>query len=270
MSSTGPLDAHFERTAYFAALHAAFRERGVDQTLDDADKEMDGGTDHYFDVGVDAMRLCVQALVASGRGAPDTILDFPSGSGRVTRHLVSFFPDAHVTACDLYPAHVDFCTSTFGVDGVVSDDDLDAVDFGRTFDLIFCGSLLTHLPAKLTKSAISLMIRSLSLDGVAVMTLHGRQSVHIQKNEWNYVPPKRFEKIERGFRRSGYGYNDYDGSLRGRFSSNAAYGVSVAKPSWTLGVIEDHEDVRVISYSERAWDRQQDVLVVGRPSAFQP
>ncbi len=270
MSLTGPLDAHFERTAHFAALYSAYLERGVDSALDTTDKEMDGATDHYFEVGADAIRLCLQGLVASGRGTPQTILDFPSGSGRVTRHMASFFPDANIVACDLYPAHVDFCTSTFGVEGVVSQDDLDEVDFGRTFDLIFCGSLLTHLPAKLTKAAIDLMIRSLSPDGVAVMTLHGRQSIPIHHNEWNYVPPKRFQKIERGFNRSGYGYNAYDGTMRGHFSKNADYGISVSKPSWALGVIEDHDDVRIISYTERAWDRHQDVLVIGRPSAFQP
>ena len=270
MSSAGPLDSYFSRVSSFAALHADYLDRGINITLDETDKEMDGGTDHYFDVGAEAIRLCVEALVASGRGVPSSVLDFPSGSGRVTRHLTSFFHGAQVTACDLYPSHVDFCTSTFGVDGVVSEDDLDEVNFDRTFDLIFCGSLLTHLPAKETKSAIDLMIRSLSPNGVVVMSLHGRQSIHVQKNEWNYVPPNRFEKVERGFNRSGYGYNDYDGSFRARFASNARYGISVAAPSCTLGVIEEHDDIRIISYTERAWDRHQDILAIGRPSAFQP
>jgi SAM-dependent methyltransferase len=270
VAGTAPLDAHFERTAHFAALHAAYLARGVNTTLDSSDKEMDGSSDHYFEVGADAVRLCVQALIQTGRPSPTTILDFPSGSGRVTRHLTAFFPDAHVVACDLYPAHVDFCTTTFGVDGVISNDDPGRVRFDRTFDLIFCGSLLTHLPERLTRSAIDLIVRSLSDDGIAVMTLHGRRSIHIQHHESNYIEPKRFQKVERGFRSSGYGYADYGGSLRSLFARNSNYGISVSKASWTVRLLEAYDDVRIISYTERAWDHHQDVVVIGRPSAFQP
>jgi hypothetical protein len=72
------------------------------------------------------------------------------------------FPEAAITASDLYQRHVDFCVRAFGVEGHISSDDLSAVDFGRRFDLIFCGSLLTHVPELGFVEALKLISRFLS------------------------------------------------------------------------------------------------------------
>jgi hypothetical protein len=77
-------------------LFAAYRKRGINRNLNPNDKELidrsDGQIRHYYSVGADATRVIINALLANSRQPPQSILDFPSGSGRVTRHLRAFSP----------------------------------------------------------------------------------------------------------------------------------------------------------------------------------
>ncbi len=250
-------------------LHAAYCKRPLILTLDPADKEnlldADWKIPHYFAVGDDALRIIVNALIAHRREPPRSILDFPSGSGRVTRHLCAFFPETRIVASDLYPSHVDFCRTAFGVTGRLSQEDLSALDFQERFDLIFCGSLLTHLPEPLFMAAIDLLIRSLSDRGIAVVTLQGRHSVHIQRHKWKYLDDRLFDIALEGMQRTGFGYVDYDHDFRQTFDRQARYGITLIRPDWVMQRLQATTEVRILSYTERDWDDHQDVLVFGKP-----
>ena len=178
MESAEPLDAHFALATSYQNLFTAYRTRGINRNLNPNDKEFMDRSDeqirHYYAVGADAMRVIINALLANSRQPPQSILDFPSGSGRVTRHLRAFFPEARIVASDIYDDHLDFCREAFQIDCQLSRVNISEVDFGEKFDLIFCGSLLTHLPEALFSDTINLLTRSLSDSGIAVITLHGR------------------------------------------------------------------------------------------------
>jgi trans-aconitate methyltransferase len=150
-------------------LFAAYRKRGINRNLNPNDKELmdrsDGQIRHYYSVGANAMRVIINALLANSRQPPQSILDFPSGSGRVTRHLRAFFPEARIVASDLYDYHLDFCREAFQIDCLLSRVNVSEIDFREKFDLIFCGSLLAHLPEALFSDTINLLDRSLSLPG---------------------------------------------------------------------------------------------------------
>ena len=108
-----------------------YLQRGVIDTLDEKDKEFTEQEHwrfyHYFNAGADALRIIVSSLHDAKREPPKTILDFPSGSGRVARHLKSFFPEAKIVACDLYDYHVDFCINELGVEGKISSEFIDQI-----------------------------------------------------------------------------------------------------------------------------------------------
>src|SRR5262245_34917550 len=118
MTASLKLGAMFELAGRYEAAFAAYRARGVDRELDPQDKEWPDHeawrAEHYMQVGADALRLIVASLIANLREPPQRILDFPSGSGRVTRHLRSFFPTADICACDLHESHIAFCAQHFG------------------------------------------------------------------------------------------------------------------------------------------------------------
>lgn len=271
MESTGPLGDYFALANSYQNLFAAYRKRGIVRSLNPNDKELIDRSDehirHYFSVGADAIRVIINALLANSCQPPRSILDFPSGSGRVTRHLRAFFPEARVVASDLYDDHLGFCREAFQIDCVLSRVNLSEVDFREKFDLIFCGSLLTHLPEALFSDAISLIGRSLSDSGIAVITLHGRFSDHLQATRPNfYLPDQYYEIAAESVRRTGFGYVDYAHDvLHGIFNKEEGYGIALVRPHWVFRLLEPRTDLRLLGYVERCWDNHQDVLVFGRP-----
>ena len=57
--------------------------------------------EHYWRDGRSAMEIILGAMIRDEKTEFNNILDFPSGYGRIARHLVAAFPTAHVTACDI-------------------------------------------------------------------------------------------------------------------------------------------------------------------------
>ena len=215
--------------------------------------------EHYFDVGRSALDIILQGMIASQATNHATILDLPSGFGRVTRHLSAAFPDSRIYASELYQDRVDFCASAFGVHAVKSKEDFDAITFPENFDLIWCGSLLTHLPEKLFGKCLKLFSRSLNPNGIAVVTLQGRHSPFIQKHKWKYIDDAAFAKAEAGFNTHGFGYVDYKN--RAKFFEQDAFGVTLSAPSYVLRCLEADTSIRITGFMERRWDDCQDVAV---------
>jgi SAM-dependent methyltransferase len=270
MDSNNTLRRSFQLQQQYFTLYQEYLVRGINVALSPDDREnnfdLPWKMSHYFDVGTDAIRLIVGALVQGLHEPPKTILDFPCGSGRVTRHLRSFFPEARIVACDLYDFHVNFCAHEFGAEAVLSKENFDELDFGVQFDVIFCGSLLTHLPDDLFRSALRLICRSLTKRGVAVISLHGRHVEFTQRYKYQFIEPDLFEIAASTVPATGFGYVDYNEHLLSSFwYRQARYGVTLSRPHWTLKQLDEDYDVRILDYSERAWDNSQDVLVIGKP-----
>lgn len=247
----------------------SYEARGVSSAIDPTDKENpeDSHREQYLSVGRDALRIVISQLISHGRPPPTTILDFPSGSGRVTRHFRAAFPDARIAACDLYESHVDFCVVEFGAEALYSKEDLDAVDVEPEWDVVFVGSLLTHLPIQQARKALRLAHRSLSPDGIALVTLEGRRSIEIQKRFVKITQDRRFRQVMLGYRTIGHGFAQYEPDFRRVFHKQNRYGSAFVRPDWIIREIFRLPDVRLLGYVERAWNDHQDVVVFGRPGA---
>lgn len=219
---------------------------------------------HYLATGRDALRIIVAALVSAGRMPPRRILDFPSGSGRVTRHLAAMFPHSEIGAGDLYGYHFNYCAEQFGATPIPSSDGLDDLDIGE-WDLIFSGSLLTHLPIEQFRAALRFMIWSLAPGGIAVVTLEGRHALHIQDHKWKFIDDEAFDIARAQYHQSGFGFVGYGDEFMGNFQRNSSYGITLVQPWWIMTEICHTQDVRVLGFQERAWDDHQDVLVFGKP-----
>ncbi|HEV7436180.1 MAG TPA: class I SAM-dependent methyltransferase [Pseudorhizobium sp.] len=258
-----------DRMKLYTALSERYLAEGVLLARDEADKENPGtvpsADDHYMAVGYSAMRIVTSALVTNNRDVPRSILDFPSGSGRITRHFRAMFPDARIGACDLYEAHTDFCARHFGAEPIASKENLDELDVGSDWDLVFCGSLLTHLPETLFWPTIDFITRSLSERGLAIVTLEGRHAEWRQDNSWKFMSDRLFAPARAGFNDCGFGFADYEPNFKSLFDKQARYGIALAKPSWVLRGLEQMENITILGYVEHAWDRHQDVVIFGKP-----
>src|SRR3954452_5837435 len=108
------------------------------------------GRNHYREVGLSALRLATDGMVLTGNAHPRSILDLPCGGGRVTRHLVRFFPEAKTYVSDLDQQKVAAVVAQFGVEAVTASKDF-TTPLPGSYDLIFVGSLLTHLNKSMFK-----------------------------------------------------------------------------------------------------------------------
>jgi SAM-dependent methyltransferase len=74
------------------------------------------------------------------------ILDFASGYGRLTRHIVAEVSKGTVWISDIYSEGVAFQEREFGVHGIVSTTDPRQFPIDILFDCVLVSSLFTHLP----------------------------------------------------------------------------------------------------------------------------
>lgn len=230
---------------------------GVSERMAPRDSMYRGNDEHYRSVGRSAWRCITTALLSAGVTEPRSILDMSCGAGRVLRVLARAFPNAALTACDLVKDGVDFCAEEFGATPVYSDVDLSKLAFESPFDLIWCGSLLTHLDAPLWLAPFRVFLRSLAPGGVAVVTLHGRWVAFRMRQGIDYgLPRDRIDAILAGYDAKGFGYADY--------VDQTGYGASVCTPAWILGELASWEEFRVVGYAEKQWDDHQDVLAIQR------
>lgn len=221
-----------------------------------------GDGDHYFRVGLSAIH-CIDEGLSQARIQPRKILDLPCGGGRVLRFLAARFPEAELTVCDLQHDMVDFCARQFGGRAVYSKENLSELSFDDRFDLIWCGSLATHLDAAKIREMLELFDRSLSPAGLVVFTTHGDQAIRMMRDRnMNYgVSREAIRKLVDSYQQTGYGFALYPNvSEYGVSPAAGGYGVSATAPEWIRSQIRDMERWNEVYFSAHGWDNHQDVF----------
>jgi SAM-dependent methyltransferase len=208
-----------------------------------------GNREHYFEVGQSALRCIGHAMDAANKREVRRILDLPCGHGRVLRALKAAFPGAALTACDTNQDGVRFCSKVFGAAPVYSVEDPAQIPIEGTFDLIWSGSLLTHLDSPRWKAFLTLFESLLDPDGLLIFTTHGpyvaeRLRTGGFKGNLGLSDPLR-ETLLGGYDRSGFGYVDWE--------PGRGYGISLATPDWIRNELESFAGLRLLALTERGW-----------------
>jgi SAM-dependent methyltransferase len=213
-----------------------------------------GFEEHYFSVGRSALEAVRLAMLAAKRADFSRILDLPCGHGRVLRALKGAFPRAQLTACDLNRAGVDFCVENFGASGDYSDAEPAKIALKGPYDLIWSGSLLTHLSEGPYVEFLGLFARLLEPGGVFVATTHGRHvAARLRAGTHTYkLAPEALPGVVAQYDATGFGYADYP--------AGSGYGISVNSPEWLLRKLSEVPGLRVAMFSENLWDGHQDVV----------
>ena len=223
---------------------------------------------HYLSVGLSARRCVMAALARAPQQPIRTILDLPSGYGRILRVLQVSFPNSKVWACDIVPEAVNFCTKQLKVDGVESNAEFKKVSFPTKFDLIWSGSLLTHLDANNAAELLQLFHRSLSSTGVCVFTMHGRTSAAWldSRSESYGLAETEVQKVLRDFADRGYAYADYPANC----GYPSGYGIALATHTRIVQMASAVGDWNFLSFHERAWIDHHDVYAFSKGPAITP
>jgi SAM-dependent methyltransferase len=218
---------------------------------------------HYFSVGLSAIHCIDYALSCAKVGHVESVLDFPCGYGRVLRFLSAHFPVAKVTACELSKDAVQFCVNRFGAWPAYSSIDLSSISFKVKYDLIWCGSLITHLDQAGIDSLLELFGRSLAPGGLVVMTTHGeRVAEKMERGEFDYgIAADQIPRVISSYRDTGYGFTDYpDMTAYGADRHATGYGVSLTSPDWIRERVAEKLTLKEVSFQPNGWDNHQDVF----------
>ncbi|WP_221032440.1 class I SAM-dependent methyltransferase [Actomonas aquatica] len=216
----------------------------------------------YFTIGKRALDLIEHARLLCGRRSYRRILDLPCGHGRVMRWLRAAYPQASIVGCDLNRDGVDFCAEQFEAEPVYSVPDLRELPFDDGFDLVWCGSLLTHLPVELARQTLDCLIKWTADDGVLVFSTQGRfLSTQLARGEGDYADNADVVTLLHDYRRDGMAFQPYFEDPAGH------YGLNLISPAYLQTYLQARTDVITRAFLEQAWG-VQDVTVLYRKREF--
>jgi SAM-dependent methyltransferase len=230
-------------------------EDRVDRALSPSDAMYGGNTEHYFSVGLSAITSILNT-VRVAEAKPDSILDFGCGAGRVTRWIAAAFPNARIEGCDIRKADIEFVANTLGARTWLSGTDVATLNPPSSYDLIWVGSVFTHLSMQDSIALFDRLFAWLNPGGVLVFTSHGRHAVTRGPAAGFYGIADQWQRAKADFEQSDYGYADYAGT--------PGYGISLVKMHWWARLITSRSAARLILMTEQAWDDHQDVIGVQR------
>jgi SAM-dependent methyltransferase len=230
--------------------------------------------DHVIETVSDDERMPAEDLagyLATGRSALDvirlaqasarvpdfgSILDMPSGHGRVLRWLKAAYPQATLAACDILGQGVDYCAATFGATPVHTDGQLPAAGFPGRYDLIWVGSLLTHVDADEWDRLIGVWNELLNPGGLLVVTSHGELVAKRMRVGHTYgYPQPGITRALRAYDHSGFAFLE-------EHPDQVNYGITLSHPRWVVDRLTRHPDHRLVFASEARWANHQDVFAV--------
>jgi SAM-dependent methyltransferase len=198
----------------------------------------------YFETAQWSLRPIRLALLAARRPSVESVLDLPCGDGRILRALRAELPGARIVACDINRELVDFCAETFDAIPVYAREDPQDTPLEGPFDLIWCGSLLTHVDAPLWTAFLQLFESLLEPGGVLVFSTCGRFAAERVRSGRGTaaLTNDEVEAMLRDYERSGFGYGRYSEEgrdLRRSLSLPDDYGYALAAPSWVCARVQE-------------------------------
>jgi SAM-dependent methyltransferase len=210
------------------------------------------GQAEYFAVGLSAL-ACIERALATVGVRPASILDLPCGHGRVCRMLRAAFPDAHLTACDIDRDGADFCAAQFQAEPAYSRVDIGHLRLPRSFDLIWCGSLFTHLDCDRWPEFLEFFADHLSPGGVLVFTTHGPRVIrHMAEASINYgLNQDEQRQILDGYAARGFGFV---------VTPCQPLGMSLSSTVFVRSQLERMPRLAMIDFHEAGWLDHQDVV----------
>lgn len=221
--------------------------------ISDRDTMLDpGGEAAYFSTGRAALDICQHIL--NGK-VPNSIIDFGCGFGRGMRWFRSAWPQAKIYGVEIDRAALEFVQSTFSVEPILGNTDF-TVELPKNIDLIFSGSLMTHLDDWQWQPFLTSCIGSLSSNGTFVFTTHGRLAALMARDRHPLFgtlidTPALYER----YKRDGFAFLPYA-------KDYPTFGLTLSSPEWIMRQLQSLPNVKIVAFHERAWG--QDVVAIQR------
>ena len=212
-----------------------------------------GGEDVYYASGRVGLEVCERYL---GNRDVRAIIDFPSGHGRVMRWFKLRYPNAKLYAVEVDPDALAFVSQTFGAEPVVADGNLEMA-LPKDVDLIFSGSLLTHLDDWQWRRFLEMSVDALATNGLLVFSTHGRAAAILARQRHPiYGELIDTAELYRIYEKTGFAFLPYS-------SDYPTYGLTLSSPQWVMRELERLPFAKIVAFEEQGWGGgHQDIVVV--------
>jgi cyclopropane fatty-acyl-phospholipid synthase-like methyltransferase len=231
----------------------------VNTQISDTDAMFNNNIEHYFATGASALN-CILSSLALVDLKPKTILDFGCGSGRVTRWLRAAYPNSDIHGYEITPKDLSFIKIHFNAIPHLSEINMDKLKSQHKYDLIWVGSVFTHLSSEKSIQLFEKLISWLNQDGILIFSTHGKFVLNNggSNNCFYGVEPSKWADVANNYKNIGYGYADYQ--------NYPDYGISVSSLDWWARYINKHKNIRINSMGEILWDDHHDIISVQKIS----
>jgi SAM-dependent methyltransferase len=211
----------------------------------------------YVGSGKQIARMIAEHLAPGAPARSLAGLDFGCGYGRVLRQLVTEVPAVRWTAADVDRRAVRFCQHEFGVAGVVSTRHLTDVHFDDApFDVVWMGSLLTHLPPTTAEDLWAMLQTNLRPGALLALSTHG-PGLLSRIDEWVPGGSSQAERLARQLDIDGVAYAQYPHYRRGD------YGIAFHHREAVVSKVAEVFGPRtaLVSADEKGWLETQDLYL---------
>lgn len=137
--------------------------------------------DEYFTTGYEMAKSLADKANEHSQNIK-TVLDFGSGYGRVSRFFPTSFNGAKVWVSEVKQQSLDFQRDHFSFNTIDHTEDPSSFTDVNSFDLIFAGSVFTHLPENRFKEWLKILISSLSDHGILIFSWHNLLDLQTQSH----------------------------------------------------------------------------------------
>jgi SAM-dependent methyltransferase len=213
-----------------------------------------GNKEHYFNCGQSALLFIKRILTEYDVAEPQYILDFACGYGRVLRFLRTGFPDSHISVFDTNKKAGIFCVESLKAnERISSHKHLQKIAVANPPDLIWCGSLFTHINANKALKILKLFQNILKPGGILIFTTHGDFSFRqMQSGKITYgLKDSACRKILADFQKKDYGFQPY--------RIFGVYGIAIAPPKWYQKLLTPENGWSQSGFTPQTWDNHQDI-----------
>ena len=149
---------------------------------------------------------------------------------------------------------MEFLRDHFHIDVWTVEPDVEQIDLLGQYDVIWVGSVITHLSEERTTTLLRKLLAACNRGGLLIASFHGRYAVERQESaSLTYIHPDGWAEIITGLKARGYGYADYEG--------NPGYGISVTDLCWMADLAKSL-GAKIVLLGERLWDGHHDVVAL--------
>ena len=176
-----------------------------------------------------------------------SFLEFASGFGRFTRHLVKRLPAGALTVSDIVPEAMDFLPAQFPLQAVASTHRPEDLVLPRRYQVIFVLSLFSHLPPATWSRWLATLWAATAPNGLLVFSTHGKSCAD-----------RAQVRLDTG------GFAFFGGS-ESTALDQADYGVSYTSEDFVRGAVRANAPGAVHTFMPDHFWSQQDAHILRRP-----